>query len=400
MIEPKIFYRELDSILAKIAEERSGDNYFQSILEALEAKFGSVLNILHSFVYEQRGDDFILTYSSAKKSKTNIATILPMDTDAVQKVIKHKSFIYSDPVLMEDFELENDTTFAVTAAITVYSPEKNWLLVFELSQGWQREEISLFLNAVRTAINYSLFSKMIWTELERSVQIQKSLLPKESPKIDGYDIFGYSQPAELVGGDFYDYFQFEEDNILGAAIGDASGHGLPAALLVRDVVIGLRMGLAEEMRTIHMLKKLNKVIQQSTYSTNFVSMFIGEIEASGHMFYVNAGHPPPFLVTKGKIQDLEATGITLGFLPEIQLTRSYCHLDKGSMLVLYTDGIVERMNKDEDQYEIANLKKYILDNKDKTAKEIVEGAVQKAFQFGGKKSWEDDATLVVIKREG
>lgn len=398
MIEPKIFYRELDSILAKIAEEKSGDTYFQSILQALEAKFGNALNIKHSFVYEQRGDEFLLVFSSAASSKTKIVITLPTDTDAVKSVIKHKSFIYSDPVLMEDFELQNETNFAVTAAIYVYSPEKNWLLVFELKEGWQREEISLFLNAVRTAINYRLFSQTIWTELQRSVQIQKSLLPKESPKIEGYDIFGYSQPAELVGGDFYEYFQFEEDDILGTAIGDASGHGLPAALLVRDVVIGLRMGLAEEMRIIHMLKKLNKVIQQSTYSTNFVSMFIGEIEASGHMFYVNAGHPPPFLVTNGKIQDLEATGITLGFLPDIQLTRSYCHLEQGALLVLYTDGIIERMNKDEEQFGISNLKKFILENTDKSAKDIVEGIVEKVFKFGAKKSWEDDATLVVIKR--
>ena len=229
MIEPKIFYRELDSILAKIAEEKSGDTYFESILKALEAQFGRALNIKHSFVYEQRGDEFILIYSSAKDSTIRITSTLPTDTDVVQKVMKHKSFIYSDPVLMEDFELKNETDFAVTAAISVYSPEKNWLLVFELTEGWQREEISLFLNAVRTAINYRLFSRTIWTELERSVQIQKSLLPKESPKIEGYDIFGYSQPAELVGGDFYEYFQFEGDYILGTAIGDASGHGLPAA---------------------------------------------------------------------------------------------------------------------------------------------------------------------------
>lgn len=399
MIEPKIFYRQLDEVLAQIAKEKTDENYFRSILVALEEKFAPTLKITCGHVYEKHGEDFILIHTLDKNIKPTITENIAEDTDAVQAVLRHKTFIYNDPALLEDFELLDPKEKTVLAAISVYSPEKNWLLVFELDEGWVREEISLFMNAVRTALNYRLFSQTIWTELERSVQIQKSLLPKESPKIEEFDIYGYSQPAEMVGGDFYEYFEFHDDAIFGTAIGDASGHGLPAALLVRDVVIGLRMGLEEQMRTIHMLKKLNHVIQKSTYSTNFVSLFIGEIEKSGHMFYINAGHPPPFLIEGDKIHDLEATGITLGFLPEIQLTRSYCHIDYGNVLVLYTDGIIERQNKKEEQFGIARLKKLVLANQEKPAKEIVELIVENVFDFGSKISWEDDATIVVIKRD-
>ncbi len=398
MIEPKIFYRQLDEVLAQIAKEKTGENYFKSILIALEDKFASSLKIIQGHIYEKHGEDFILLHTLENNKTSYISQTLADDTDAVQAVIRHKTFIYNDPALLEDFELNNTDKEVVLAAISIYSPEKNWLIVFELDKGWIREEISLFLNAVRTALNYRLFSQTIWTELERSVQIQKSLLPKESPQINEFDIYGHSQPAEMVGGDFYDYFEFQDDSIFGTAIGDASGHGLPAALLVRDVVIGLRMGLGVQMRIIQIVKKLNHVIQKSTYSTNFVSLFIGEIEKSGHMFYVNAGHPPPFLIEGDKIYDLEATGITLGFLPEIQLTRSYCHIDYGDLLVLYTDGIIERLNKKEEQFGIARLKKLALANQHLSSKSIVELIVQNVYDFGSKMSWEDDATIVVIKR--
>ena len=112
------------------------------------------------------------------------------------------------------------------------------------------------------------------SELQKAVQIQRSLLPRSAPKIDGYDMAGKSIPAVLVGGDFYEYFESDEGHF-GVSIGDASGHGLPAALLVRDVVIGLRMGLISQFKLGHIIKNLNKVIQKSTYASNFVSLVLG-----------------------------------------------------------------------------------------------------------------------------
>ena len=396
MIEPKEFYRQLDSILAKIGKVCSDDNFFPSILMELEQQFAKSLKIESSHVFEQRGDDFIRVQSSNQEGKLRVVEELLVNSDAVQKVVDHKSYIYDDSNLGHDFIHNNAKEYFTVAAISIYSPERHWLMVFELQSNYIREEISLFLNAVRTALNYRLFSEMIWSELDRAVQIQKSLLPKQTPKIKGYDICGRSQPAEMVGGDFYEYFEF--DGTFGTSIGDASGHGLPAALLVRDVVIGLRMGLAKEMRIVYTLKKLNYVIQQSTYSTNFVSLFIGEIEEGGHLFYVNAGHPPPFLVTGSKIEDLQATGITLGFLEDVQLTRAHIQIPEGSILVLYTDGIIEHNNGKEEQYDIKRLKALISKNQHLSAKELVDLVYEDVYEFGNRTNWQDDATLVIIKR--
>jgi len=107
------------------------------------------------------------------------------------------------------------------------------------------------------------------------------------------------------------------------AVGDASGHGLPAALLVRDVVTGLRMGVEKEAKMAEAMEKLNRIIHRSTLSTRFVSLFYGAIESNGNFRYVNAGHPPPILVNGSRIKRLKATGTILGAVPEISLHRSF-----------------------------------------------------------------------------
>ena len=395
MDNPKTFYRELDSLLAKIEKDESGKNFLVSILSELEQKFGNALQIHDGSIYEHRDKDFFLIYSSGKN---HWLKKIPMDSVAVQRVLKNGSSIYDNIELGVHFVQNKDLLDVIPAAISINSPEQQWLLVFGLKYDWLREEITLFLNAVRTAINYRLFSEIIGLELQQAVKIQKSLLPRTALKLTGYQVYGRSIPAELVGGDFYEYFEFEEGNA-GISIGDASGHGLPAALLVRDVVIGLRMGLASEYKIVYTLKKLNKVIQQSTYASNFVSLFLAEIEKGGHLFYVNAGHPSPFIVTGKQTSDLKPTGIVLGFLENVELQRSYIHLESKSVLVLYTDGIIERQDAKGNEFGLERLKKVVLENQQSEAKKIVEIVFKTVFEYGNSKKWDDDATVVVVKRQ-
>jgi sigma-B regulation protein RsbU (phosphoserine phosphatase) len=399
MIEPKQFYRELDSILARINKEKSDKNFFYSILLGLEQEFGKRLNIAKSHVYEQRGDEFVLISSICGKKQSKISERLPAESEVVQLVLKNGSYVYDNPNLIKQFGLPVTGEYLVPAAIDITSPDRQWLFVFELRPGWIREEIILFINSVRTAMNYRLFSDMMGSELERVRQIQRSLFPRSGPSVPGYQIASTSQSAEIVGGDLYDYFQFEEDNFL-VCLGDASGHGLPAALLVRDVVVGLRMGITKEMRLTYILQKLNQMIQRTSYSTNYVTLFLGEIEKDGHMIYVNAGHPPPFMVSGNRVLDLDVNSIPLGLMPDIQLHRSYIKLEPHSVLVLYTDGIVERQNSPEDQFGIDRLKQIVVENQQLPAKDIVKMVFDHAFDFAKHKSWEDDASVLIIKNLG
>lgn len=396
MTDPKVFYRELDAFLAKIRIDDKRQEFLPFIQSELERNFGEKIRFGHGRLYQKKDKDLVLV--SPEKAATNDfwAKTIDVENRVIQLAYTNRSYIYDFIPYNAIFSTDKNYD-KISIGIWLHSPECQWLMVFELLDGWLREEISLFLNSVRTSVNYRLFAEAIGGHLDQAVQIQKSLLPKKPLLVEGYQIFGRSQPADLVGGDFYDYFNYDDTNF-GIAIGDASGHGFPAALLVRDVVIGLRMGLAREMRLVHTIEKLNDVIQKSTYSTNFVSLFVGEIESDGHLFYVNAGHIPPFIITKDGDEDLKATGITLGFLLDIKVNRGYAYLPPNSIMVLLTDGIIERTNSKDDMFELPQLKKLVKDNFDKPAEEIVSIIYKTVYNFGEKKPWDDDATVVVVKR--
>jgi len=396
-MDPKIFYRELDAVLQTIKKKDSGEKFFTSILKEMEKTFTAKLGIFNSHIYEKRGQSFVHILDYNPGVGVNLRRELSRDLESVQQVLKRGVKLFHSDESVIDFIAEGEASDVTLAVINVHKSVRRWIFVFQLQVEHVNEEVLLFLNSMRTAINYRLFSDMMRNDLKRAEEIQKSLLPRGPIKIDGYDIAGLSIPAEVVGGDFYEYIKFSETDF-SVAIGDASGHGIPAALLVRDVVIGLRMGLARDMRLVHTINKLNKVIQMSTYSTNFVSLFVGEIEKDGHLFYVNAGHPAPFIVNGDEISDLDATGITLGFMPDIDMRRAYMHMKPGSVLVLYSDGIVEREQNDETQFEVSRLKEIVKQHKDKSAEDIINAVVDAVDKFGNEKTLEDDATIVVIKR--
>jgi phosphoserine phosphatase RsbU/P len=396
MIEPKEFYRKLDSISNKIGQEKSGKDFLFTIVKEIEKTFGRELRIGNGRIYEQNGDEFILIYASSKPAIVNIAKNIPTSSEAIQSILNSQTYIFDNPSLSIG-DLQSEGEYAIPVAITVTNPNNRWIFVFELKSGWIREEIEFCLNAVRSSLNYRLFSESVKSELEQAVQIQKSLLPLKAPKISGYDIAGYSQPAELVGGDLYDFFD-PGGGEFGFCIGDASGHGIPAALMARDVITGLRMGIEKHLKMIYTLKKLNSVIYRSSYSTRFVSLFYAEMEEKGNLFYANAGHPSPLLFYNNKTIELETSAIVFGALPEIELSRSFINLPIESILLLFSDGIYERQNNKGEEFDIERLKKVVIQNQKLNSEGILKVIFQTADEFGSKKKWKDDATAVVIKR--
>ena len=393
MKDPKSFSRKLDSLLTKIGKDATHENFISSIIHELVDNFGKELQITDGCIYDQRDTKFLLI---SKLTDNTWSKEINVDSPAIEKMSKHSSYIFDDPELRKAFGCIPDSHLQ-PAAVKINTPERQLLIVFGLYDGWIREEISLFINAFQMALSFRLFSDIMDTELEKAVQIQQSLLPRSAPNFPGYDIAGRSIPTIIVGGDFYEYFESDE-GYYGVSIGDASGHGIPAALLVRDVVVGLRMGLASRFKLTYIIKKLNTVIQKNTFASNFVSLVLGEFERDGHFFYVNAGHPEPFIIENDKIEELKSTSMVMGFLKDMDVQRSHVHLKEGSIMVMYTDGIIERENADEEQYEIDRLQNLVKKHKDKTAKEILEIIYRDVYQFGGGVHWEDDATVVVVKR--
>ncbi len=398
MIEPKEFYRKLDSLLVKIGQEKSGKVFLFTIVKEIENTFGKDLHLSNGRIFEQSEDEYFLIFPDSKSGQNYPGTKIPLNSNITESILHSKMYIFDNHVDGIESLRVNKKGYSVPVAFTIHNQDYRWIFVFDLIDGWIREEVDLCLNAVRTALNYRLFSESVKGELEQAAQIQKSLLPIMPPNIPGYQIAGRSQPAELVGGDLFDYFKFDSEQY-GFCIGDASGHGIPAALMVRDVVIGLRVGLEKNMQTVYTIKKLNSVLYQNNYSARFISLFYSEMERNGNLFYINAGHPSPLLLKGNEIVELDSTGLLLGALPEIGLRRSYISIPPKGVLVLYTDGILERENKKGEEFGSLRLKKVIQHFKDKSADEIMNAIFHEADEFGKSKKWKDDATVVVIKRD-
>ncbi|HEU0108526.1 MAG TPA: PP2C family protein-serine/threonine phosphatase, partial [Vicinamibacteria bacterium] len=217
------------------------------------------------------------------------------------------------------------------------------------------------------------------------------------PKVLGFDVAYKSIPVEEVGGDFCDFVHLGED-LVGFAIGDASGHGLPAALLVRDIVTGLRMGLEKHLRMEYVFSKLNRVIHRSNLSSNYVSAFYGELEPNGNVSYVNAGHQPPLLFRRDRILELRTGGTVIGPLPQVSYRRGLVRLDPGSVLVLFTDGIVERRGPRDEFFGEERLKRVVQESHGTPAAHLLGRILEVAFAHGEGRPWEDDVTVMVIRR--
>jgi phosphoserine phosphatase RsbU/P len=272
--------------------------------------------------------------------------------------------------------------------------DEDYIMAFSVSPSLGREDILFSLNLIRYAINQRIRTQWYESLIVEAQRIQQSILPQRIPQYAGYDIWGRTVPAEIVSGDFYDFIPVS-DNILGLAIADGSGHGLPAALIVRDVYMGLRMATDRDFKIIRTLEKLNHIIHRGRLTTKFVSLFYGELETGGILIYCNAGHNAPFVLRDGKVEFLRNGGPVLGPTPDATYTRGFVKLEPGDLLCMYTDGIVEATDGQEREFGIDRLIKLVKASRAKTAQEIGQEVLARVAKWG--REDQDDRTVVIVR---
>jgi len=389
--EPKLLYRRLDSLFGALDPGRPQRDLLESFLEEAFRTLREDLHLRSGMLYAERRDSFELV-KYVGDVEDGLTEELSPATPPLSLVLRHRAYIFADteawPFAM--------ATERAAAAIVVGRRPNRYAFFFLLAAGWVREELDFALNTVRAALGSRLVDERVRGSVQQAAEIQQSLLVEEPPAFPGYDIGCRSIPAEEVGGDFYDFSSFETD-MLGICIGDASGHGLPAALLVRDVVTGLRMGLEKELKIAHVFQKLNRVIHRSALSSSFVSIFYGELEQGGNLIYVNAGHPPPLLISDAGTDRLETGGTIIGPLPEARFRRGIVRMEPGSLLVLATDGILERRGP-EGEFGEEGVARVVGRHPGADAEQMIEALFSEAYAYGGGRPWEDDATAVIVRR--
>jgi sigma-B regulation protein RsbU (phosphoserine phosphatase) len=370
------------------------------IASAVTAALGEEMGLSGGRIYQRDEDDgywLWTTFGSAKPVARG--THIHAGYTPIQQLHAQGSLYAEadDPGL--DPEIEALVGANDFAALMVGDHDE-YLIAFDLTPDHRRDPVLFSLGLLRHSINNKIGQERVKDVLREARRIQQSILPARAPSFGRFDLFGRSESMETVGGDFFDYIPISE-KILGLAIADVSGHGLPAALQVRDIYMGLRMGLSRDFKIVRTVERLNQIINQSTLTGRFVSMFYGELEVDGTFIYVNAGHPAPFHLTAGgELTFLDQGGVVLGPLPNASYTRGYCSVRPGDLLVFYTDGIVEAQREGVtqlDEYGVDRLVACVRPLAGGSAEEIGEGILRDVDRFSGGDSPGDDRTVLVVK---
>jgi sigma-B regulation protein RsbU (phosphoserine phosphatase) len=393
--EAKPLYRRLDSLFGALDPTRPEGEALSTFLTDGFEKLKDDLRLRAALLYAERRDGFALV-KQAGVTPGPVAEQIDPAGPTLGHIFRHPVYIFADPQDAGSPVRAGLFPQGASAAILVGKRPRRHVFFFLLADGWSREELDFTLNTVRASLGARLIEERLRGGLRDAAEIQQSLLMEEAPEFPGFQIACRSLPAEEVGGDFFDFITVGDD-VLGLAIGDASGHGLPAALLVRDVVTGLRMGLEKQLKVAHVFEKLNRVIHRSTLSSRFVSVFYGELEAAGSLIYVNAGHPPPQLFQGDEVLELTNGGTVVGPLPEARFRRGVAHMDPGDLLVLCTDGVLERHGREGD-FGSAGVSRVVRELPGADAETILDRLFAEAFTYGMDRPWEDDATVVVVRR--
>ena len=237
-------------------------------------------------------------------------------------------------------------------------------------------------------------------ELDVANRMQQSILPKRFPKTEQYEIYGSMAPARNVGGDFYDVIRLDHGR-LGMAIADVSDKGIPAALFMmssRTVLKGAALAYGDPGRVV---KLVNDQLHDGNETQMFVTLFYAVYDPeTGLVRYANGGHNPPLLVHRdGSSTALPLTGgVALGVVPNFDFGTDQVVLQPGEALVLYTDGVSEAENSDNEEYGMDRLQAVFSDSAPSNAREANDAVFASVRAFAGGRSQSDDITCLVLLR--
>ena len=268
------------------------------------------------------------------------------------------------------------------------------------------ETISALVIQVSIAINNAqIYSELIVkermsNELDVASRIQKKILPADVDEIFGLEIAQYFEPAKEIGGDYYDY-TILDDNVFSITIADVSGKGVPAAFLMalgRSVLKTLT--LTGDFAPNENLNELNKIIYSDITEDMFITMMHSKYNKENKtLYYSNAGHNP-LVVYRASTDSIElhtVKGVAIGFLEEYKYRQGEIQLNKGDIVIFYTDGITEAENSNKEMFGLERLKEVIYNNKNKSPKELRKVILESINRFRKDYEQTDDLTFVILK---
>jgi sigma-B regulation protein RsbU (phosphoserine phosphatase) len=240
------------------------------------------------------------------------------------------------------------------------------------------------------------------SELELAQSVQKMLLPQEIPDMPGLEIAAYSRPAQIVGGDYFDFIEFS-NGFHGLAIADVAGHGVSASLHMASIQALLRTLVPLNKSPSEVMSQVHKLFIHNIRFETFVTFFIGAFDSSAKaLTYCNAGHQPPLVLRKTKSKEksvalLRPTGAAIGLVEKSKFGEKTIDLQEGDLLVLYTDGVTEAMNTHNQQFGRERLETLVRQLEHMPVKEVIQKIRLNLEEFSEGKPLDDDTTIVVSR---
>jgi len=243
-----------------------------------------------------------------------------------------------------------------------------------------------------------LSARKLEHEIAIARRIQKTFLPSGNPRIEGFDIAGLNLPSAEVGGDYYDFIPIVE-NQYGIAIGDVSGNGIPASLIMAAFRASLKAEIRNNFAIRAILSKVNNLLFESIDRERYVTAAYGVLDSKNRIFtYSNAGHNPPILLREsGELQYLNEGGMALGIFANSTYEENSILLKSGDIMLFYTDGVTEVKDENDVEFNEQRLIDAARETRDKPAVKIIEYIVDQAEKFKKDSKFIDDLTLIVLK---
>ena len=302
-----------------------------------------------------------------------VHTMMAVPLEAKERII---GLIYVDsPFVLREFTREDLSLLAVMANIAAIRLENTRLAEIEQAE------------------------RILKRDLAQAADIQRGILPDKAPDVPGLDVAGFNRACRTVGGDYYGFFPYPDGRIL-LALGDVSGKGMPAALMVMALQARLEVLAGDPRDLAGLITRLNKTTCANCPSNRFITFFVARVDpATGELAFANAGHNPPIVVrASGEVETLEGGGPVLGILPIAPYSEQRTDLGKGDLLVIYSDGVTEATNLAEEEFGEQELIEVVRKHRAQPAEAIVTAVMEAVTQFSSGAPQADDITLVVARR--
>ena len=426
------FFREAystEQVLSEISDEARTFTEVAPLLNTVTQRIGDTLHVDRIAVFLRSGDTYRLQLATGAPLLPG-SLALSSTFAAIARLTRGHApaTVYRDDPsswLVDATDVERATLADLSTELLVPLPGRNRLIgVMTLGPKRSEEPYSRtdrqLLQSIASQTGLALENaellehltteishrERISREMEIAREVQERLYPQVYPNLPGIDLAGFCRPAQAVGGDYYDFFILPphrgDNERLALALGDISGKGISAALLMASLRASLRSAAQFQPGDLAtLMRHVNRLVYESSTTNRYATFFYAELDPETRILtYVNAGHNPPLILRGTETILLEATGTVIGLLPNVPYTRAAVRLQPGDVLIAFTDGISEAMNAADEEWGEANMvaaAQSLLTQPgcSNTSQQLLNCIVHAADRFTAGAPQHDDMTLLI-----